>query len=178
MNATEMITGRRSIRKFKEQAVPHELLEEVVDLAKMAPSWKNTQIARYIAVTGDVKHELSKCTSAYAGNGAIMDQAPMVVALAVKKGRCGFERDGSYTTFRKDSWQMFDAGVAASTFCLAAYEKGLGTVIMGIFDHDAATRVLNIPEDMDLVTLIPIGFPDGDVVAPKRKEVSEILSYM
>lgn len=177
MTANECITGRRSIRKFTNQPVSHDLIEKIVTTASYAPSWKNTQITRYIAVEGDLKAKLAQCTDAYPKNGSIMENAPMVVAVAVVKGRCGFERDGSYSTNRGDSWQMFDAGVASEAFCLAAHEQGLGTVIMGIFDNEAASKLLDIPDDMDLVTLIPIGYPAEAPTAPKRKAVEELLSY-
>lgn len=101
----------------------------------------------------------------------------MVIAVTVIKGRCGYERDGSFTTGRGDSWQMFDAGVASEAFCLSAYEQGLGTVIMGIFDQEEASDLLEIPEDRELVALIPIGYPDEAPVAPRRKTVEELLSY-
>ncbi len=177
MTAKECITGRRSIRQFKDQPVSHELLAEIVETASYAPSWKNTQIVRYIAVEGETKQKLAQCTSSYAKNGSIMENAPIVIAVAIIKGRCGFERDGSFTTDRGDSWQMFDAGVASEAFCLSAYEKGLGSVIMGIFDRKEAAELLEIPENMDLVTLIPIGYPDEAPAAPRRKTVEELLSY-
>ena len=80
MTANECITGRRSIRKFTGQPVPHETLEKVVEAASFAPSWKNTQITRYIAVEGAKKETLADCTSLYPGNGNIMRQSPMVIA--------------------------------------------------------------------------------------------------
>lgn len=177
MTAKECITGRRSIRQFTDKPVSHELLKEIVSTAAYAPSWKNTQITRYIAVEGELKSKLATCTSAYPKNGSIMENAPMVIAVAVKKGRCGFERDGSYSTNRGDSWQMFDAGIATEAFCLAAYEQGLGTVIMGIFEQEKASRLLAIPEDMDLITLVAIGYPAESPVAPKRKKTDELLSF-
>ncbi len=73
---------------------------------------------------------------------------------------------------------MFDAGVAAQTFCLAAYEKGLGSVIMGIFDEAKAASLLNIPEEREIVALIPVGYPAEDPAAPRRKPVEELLSFM
>ncbi len=177
MTAQECITGRRSIRRFTEEPVSHEVLADIVAEASFAPSWKNTQIVRYIAVEGELKAKLAACTTCFANNGVIMNGAPMVIAIAVKKGRCGFERDGSFTTNRGDSWQMFDAGVAAQTFCLSAHEHGLGTVILGIFDQEDASKVLGIPEDMDLVTLIPIGHPAEEPAAPRRKTVEDLLSF-
>lgn len=177
MTAKECITGRRSIRQFSDKPVSHELLSRIVETASYAPSWKHTQIVRYIAVEGETKQKLAQCTSTYPNNGKIMENAPMVIAVTVIKGRCGFERDGSYTTERGDSWQMYDAGVASEAFCLAAYEEGLGTVIMGIFDQKEASDLLEIPEERELVALIPIGYPAESPVAPKRKSVEELLSY-
>ncbi len=177
MTANECITGRRSIRKFTQQPVSHELIEEIVATASYAPSWKNTQITRYIAVEGDMKAALAKCTSLYAGNGAIMEQAPMVIAVTMITGRSGFERDGSFSTPKGTGWQMYDVGIASEAFCLAAYEKGLGTVIMGLFDEEDAAKVLDLPEDRELAALIAIGYPAESPAAPKRKTVEDLLSF-
>ncbi len=99
------------------------------------------------------------------------------MAVTFIKGRSGFERDGSYSTKKEDRWQMFDVGAACQTFCLAAKEKGLGTVIMGIFDEDGITELLHIPEEQELAALIAIGWPDIDPDAPKRKSTEELLQY-
>lgn len=177
MTANECIRGRRSIRKFTDQPVSHELLAQIVETASYAPSWKHTQIVRYIAVEGEKKAALAKCTSLYAGNGAIMENAPIVIAVTIIKGRSGYERDGSFSTPKGDRWQMYDAGVASEAFCLAAYEQGLGTVIMGLFDEEDAAKLLELPEDRELAALIPIGYPAESPVAPKRKPVEQLLSY-
>lgn len=177
MTANECIMGRRSIRKFTSQPVSHELLSRIVETASFAPSWKNTQITRYIAVEGAKKAALAKCTSIFPGNGAIMEDAPMVIAVTVITGRSGYERDGSFSTPKGTGWQMFDAGVASEAFCLAAHEQGLGTVIMGLFDEEKASKLLELPEDRELVALIPIGYPAESPVAPRRKTVDDLLSY-
>lgn len=178
MTANECIVGRRSIRKFKDTPVDHEVLNQVIQTASYAPSWKHSQIARYTAVEGALKDKIADtCTEAWPGNGAIIKNAPMLIVISFIKGRSGFERDGSYTTDRNDAWQMFDAGVASQTFCLAAYEKGLGSVIMGIFDENKVASLLELPENQEVAVLIPIGTPDEAPVAPKRKTVEDLLSY-
>jgi len=177
MNAKECIMGRRSIRSFTHTPVSHELISEIVETASYAPSWKHTQIVRYIAVEGDLKDQVAKCTSAYPHNGEIIASAPMVIAVTIIKGRSGYERDGSFSTHRGDGWQMYDAGVASEAFCLAAYEKGLGTVIMGIFDDDKVAEVLNVPAERDVIALIPIGYPAEEPTAPRRKPVEELLTF-
>ncbi len=178
MTAKECILGRRSIRKFKAQPVEHALLESIIETASYAPSWKHTQIVRYIAVEGELKDKIGReYTSTFPNNGRIIENAPLLIAVTVIKNRSGFERDGSFTTDRGDAWQMYDAGVASQTFCLAAHDAGLGTVIMGIFDRPEIEEVLEIPEDRELIALIPIGYPDEEPVAPRRKAVSDLLSY-
>jgi len=177
MTANECITGRRSIRRFTDNPVPHELLEQVVEAASYAPSWKNTQITRYIAVEGDKKAALAKCANIFPGNGAIMENAPMVIAVTILKGRSGYERDGSFSTPKGDRWQMYDAGAACEAFCLAAYEQGLGTVILGLFDEEDATKLLELPEDRELAALIPIGYAAETPTVPRRKPVCDLLSY-
>lgn len=178
MTAKECIKGRRSIRQFLDKPVPKDVLEQIVETASFAPSWKHTQITRYIAIEGALKDKIAaECTTSYAKNGEIINNAPMVVAVTFIKNRSGFERDGSFTTSKEGGWQMFDAGIAAEAFCLAAYEQGLGTVILGIFDEAKAASLLEIPQDRELVALIPIGYPAEEPVAPKRKPVEELLSY-
>ena len=178
MTVNECIKGRRSIRKFKADKIDHALLAEIVDAASFAPSWKNTQITRYIAIEGKLKDKIAKeGTTPFPGNGNIIENAPMLIAVTVIKNRCGYERDGSFTTPRKDTWQMYDAGVASQTFCLAAYDKGVGSVILGIFDQAKIETLLGLSKDRELVALIPIGYPDEAPTAPKRKTVEDLLSF-
>lgn len=178
MTAKECIKGRRSIRKFADTPVSKDVIADIVETASYAPSWKHTQITRYIAVEGELKDKIAdECTGAYAKNGEIIKNAPMLIAVTFIKNRSGFERDGSYSTPKEGGWQMFDAGVASEAFCLAAYEQGLGTVIMGIFDEAKAASLLEVPEERELVALIPIGYPAESPAAPKRKSVEELLSF-
>ena len=74
---------------------------------------------------------------------------------------------------------MFDAGIAAQTFCLAAHEKGIGTVIMGIFDENKVAEIVDIPEGQQLAAIIPMGYPvDGEVAVPPRKTAEQLLSFV
>ena len=179
MNAKECLETRRSVRSYKPDPIPVEVINEIVETAKYAPSWKNTQIVRYHVVTNQTLKETiaNTCVCGFTFNTKTLLQAPAIVILSYVTGRCGYERDGSFTTPRKDTWQMFDAGVASEAFCLAAYEKGLGTVIMGIFDGDAISSLLQIPDDRELIALIPTGYADEAPSAPRRKAVEELLSF-
>ena len=112
MNVTECLKTRRSIRRYKADSVDHSVIDSIVSLASYSPSWKNTQITRYIAIEdSSLLDEIAdKYTPEY--NSDIIRQAPMLIAVTFRKGRCGYERDGSFTTKKGDRWQMFDAGIA------------------------------------------------------------------
>lgn len=177
MNVTECIRSRRSIRKYSSKPIEHFIIDSIVADVSYSPSWKNTQITRFIAiedssVLGTIAEQF---TPDY--NSKIINQVPVLIAVTFLKGRCGFERDGSYSTKKEDRWQMFDAGIACQTFCLAAKERGLGTVIMGIFDEDGISGLLDIPSDQELAALIALGYPEEEPNPPKRKATDILLQY-
>lgn len=178
MNVTECIRERRSIRKYKPDPIDHSILDSIISTASYSPSWKNSQITRYIAIEDPtLLHTIAdKLTPIY--NSNIVKQVPMLIAVTFIKGRCGFERDGSYSTTKGDHWQMFDVGVSCQSFCLAAHEAGLGTVIMGIFDEKEITELLHIPEDQELACLIALGSPDAPPDIPTRKTIEELRTFL
>lgn len=100
----DLVTGikeRRSVRRFADMPVPRELIKEVVDTARYAPSWKNTQIVRYIVVDDQEKIAAmanEKCTYGFEYNIKTIAKAPAVVVLTFVEGRSGFEKDGSHST--------------------------------------------------------------------------------
>lgn len=177
MNVSDCIKMRRSIRKYKPDHIDHSIIDSIISTASYSPSWKNTQITRYIAIEDPsiLKKIADDYTPVY--NSNIIRQIPMLVAVTFIKSRSGFERDGSYSTKKGDRWQMFDVGVACQSFCLAAKEQGLGTVIMGILDEEKITELLEIPPERELAALIAVGWPDDDPQAPKRKAVTDLLEY-
>ncbi len=178
MEAIECIKTRRSIREFEDRPVDRSLIEEIIGAAAYAPSWKNTQVARYIVIDDEEKIAgiAKDFTTSFAYNGNTIGKAKVLVAVTALKGRSGVEKDGSFTTNREATWLMFDAGCAAQTFCLAAHDRGLGTVIMGIFD-EGLSDYLKIPGDRELVCLICMGYPAQSPQAPRRKSVEELVSY-
>lgn len=180
MEALECIKTRRSVRKFTEEQVDRALLEQVVAAAAYAPSWKNTQIARYTVVTDPAKKQrlADECMMDFAFNQKTSSHAPALVVVTAITGRSGYERDGSFSTSQGTHWQSFDAGVAAQTFCLAAHALGLGTVIMGIFDEVKVRAVLDLPAEQMVSAIIAIGHPAEQPVCPKRKDVDTLLQFV
>ena len=179
MDTQTCILTRRSVRKFTQEPVSHALLEQIVSLASYAPSWKNTQITRYLAIEDRtvLQDMINRFCLPGSNNPAILSNTPMLVAQTFVKSRSGFERDGTYSTDREAGWQYYDCGIAAQTFCLAAHDLGLATVIMGVFDRKGLEAYLRLPEDQELMALIALGHPAEIGPTPKRKEVDVLLSY-
>lgn len=178
MDLNTCILTRRSIRRFEKRGVDRQVLEQVIGAAAYAPSWKNTQISRYIAIEDRSKLDVICRDFLPDHNARIVSDAPLLIAQTFIKGRSGYERDGSVSTQRKDGWQYYDCGIAAQTFCLAAHDAGLGTVIMGIFPNRELEAYLNIPQDQELMALIAVGWPAEEPPAPKRKDVDTLLSWL
>lgn len=180
MNLTEGIKTRRSIRSFKTDKVSADVISDIVAVSTYAPSWKNSQTTRYIAVLSeDVKNKIAdECTMGFEHNNGIIKNAPALMVITTVNCRSGYERDGSFTTSKGTHWQSFDAGIATEAFCLAAHEAGLGTVIMGIFDENKVKEVIALPDAQSVSALVAIGYPNESPAAPKRKTPDDILSVI
>ena len=180
MDFINCISSRRSVRQFDSTPINHAAIEQIVKLASYSPSWKNSQTVRYTLVEdAAVKASLAEhAASVFPHNGKIISSAPALMVLSSIRYRCGYERAGSFSTSKGDSWEMFDAGIAAQSFCLAAHSMGLGTVIMGIFDENVVASLVDLPVNQRVAALIAIGHPAEMPIMPKRKDVDELLRFV
>ena len=178
MNAIDCIKTRRSVRVFEDKAVSAEKIAEIVSVATYAPSWKNSQTTRYIAILDkDLKDKVAdECMMGFEHNKGNTKGAPALMVITTVNKRSGYERDGSFTTSKGTHWQSFDAGIATEAFCLAAHDAGLSTVIMGIFDEEKVAEIVGVPEGQSVSALVAIGYAGEEPVAPKRKSAEEILT--
>ncbi len=179
MELVQALKERRSIRKFKKEPIAHEIIEQIVEEASYAPSWKHTQIPRYVYI--EDKELICKIAEdmilEFEFNAKTLQSCAGVMVVTYVTKRSGYERDGSYSTPKEDRFEMFDAGVASQSVCLSAYGKGIGTVITGYFDEEKISELLEIPKEQKIGSLICMGYPDESPVAPKRKAVSDLLRF-
>ena len=180
MQTKDCILGRRSIRRYTAEPIPRETLEQLAALAAYAPSWKNTQIARYTFVTDRavIERIAAECVLGFEHNAGILRGCAVLAVQSVVTGLSGYERDGSFTTSQGEHWQSFDAGVSAQTFCLAAHDMGIGSCILGIFDEKKTAEVLSLPEGERVSCLLPLGFPAESPAAPRRKGVEDLARFL
>lgn len=181
MKIENCIKERRSIRKFSDKEINVKDINEIVDCARFSPSWKNTQVTRYHVIKNkQLKEEVAdNCVLGFEFNSKTIKRCNALVVVSVVKETSGYEKDGSFSTTQEDRWEMFDAGIATQTFCLEAYSKGIGSVILGVFDEEKISKYVDIPEAEKTVCLIALGYPlEEPKSAPPRKAVSEIVSII
>lgn len=169
-----MYSQRRSIRRYKQDEIDDATLGKVLEAARWAPSWANTQCTELVVIKESaIKKQLAEILSRKNPATLAVEKAPVVLAVCGKLGTAGFYNGQALTKF--GDWYLYDLGIATQNICLAAHERGLGTVIVGAFDHDRAREILKVPETHEVVALLPVGYPDHDPPAPKRKAMEEFV---
>jgi nitroreductase len=172
----EAIKTRRSIRKYRPDPVDDGALATVLEAARWAPSWGNSQCWRFIVVRdSDAKGKLADTMNETNPARDAVRNAPLVIAACARLGLAG-RKDGTIVTDKGD-WFMFDVALAMHNLVLAAHALGLGTVYVGLFDAQKAARILELPDDHTFVAMTPLGYPAESKEPRPRKDISEIVCY-
>ncbi|MGC8720687.1 MAG: nitroreductase family protein [Thermodesulforhabdaceae bacterium] len=176
MELMEAIKTRRSVRNFENKDLSDEQINQLLEAVQWAQSWANTQCWEVIVVrNAETKAKLQETLPKTNPASKAMVEAPVVFVICGKLQAAGYYK-GQVTTKFGD-WFMFDLGIASQNLCLRAHDLGLGSVIVGLFDHDKAKAILGVPDGYEVVAMIPVGYPAKVPSAPKRKEIAEFTHY-
>ncbi|MFI3288149.1 MAG: nitroreductase family protein [Rikenellaceae bacterium] len=180
MDAIEMIKGRRSVRTYRDEKVDRELLAKIVEVSRWSPSWGNLQIARYTFVDNAQMIEAiySRGVKGFGYNMKTLKNTRSLLVLSYVQGKSGKLDGVNYATEKGAEWEMFDAGIACQTFCLAAHAYGVGSCIFGVIDDGVISEIVGLPEGETVAAVITLGYEEGDttVVTP-RKEVEKLMRF-
>lgn len=170
MNFLEIAQTRRSLRTYLDKPVEKEKLEYVLECARLAPSWKNMQCWRFIVIDEAEGREAvaQSMGESNPGRKALMTAPLIVVLCAVPKESEVWEG--------KDN-MMLDAGLAMEHLILAATEQGLGTCWQGLFSEETIRAALDIPDDVRVVAMTPLGYAAEERRPRPRKAMSEIVFH-
>jgi len=169
MEVKEAIRKRRSVRKYKDKLVTDEIIDELIEAARLAPSGNNVQPWRFYVVRNKelfLKNRVFRQDFVY--------RAPMILV-------CCSDPDG-FTKVLKDfdeknnvirAWR--DLSIACENLVLRATELGLGTCYVGWIKRDKIKKILNIPERYVLAYVIAIGYPDEEPKQVEKKGKEEIV---
>jgi len=153
MEFYEVVRTRRSVREYRPDPIPDQVLNRVLDAARIAPSGSNRQPTRVILVAD---RERKEKVARLCHEQAFISTAPMV-AIA-----CGQD-----IRFNRGDWMgryavIVDVTIAVDHLTLAARAEGLGTCWIGSFNGPALKEFLGLPEDAEVVAVTPLGYPTGD----------------
>ena len=169
MELLEAIKGRRSVRAFKPQDVPDEIVEQLVDAARHAPSAGNLQPWEFLIV----RKPEQKRKLAEAARQAFIEEAPVVIVVCADENRAAT----GYGNRGKTLYCIQDTAAATQNILLTAYSLGLGTCWIGAFSEDEARRALNIPSGIRPVAMIPVGYAAKTPTPRSRRPLSQIMHY-
>ena len=157
----EKITNRRTIRKYTRKDVPEKVLLNCVDAARLSPSSANRQPLKYVIVTdqGLLKEVFRMLSWAgylpdYQPSEEEMPRAYIVILLD--------------KNIRRDYGH--DAGIAAMSISMVAFDEGLGSCILGAVNREKLRKILNIPDGLDVVLVVALGYPAENPVVDKVKD--------
>jgi len=173
MELHDAIMTRRSVRKFTDYHVTDGEINKLLEAARWAPSWSNTQCWEFIVIRDrELIHKVVETFSETnpARKGA--DSASVLIAFCGKSDLPGYKEGEKKTKF--DSWFMFDLGIAVQNILLTAHDLGLGGVVVGLMDHKKCAGLLNVNPPYELLGILPIGKPvEFKKEGPKRREIAE-----
>ncbi len=156
----EIIKKRRSFRRFTAQPVEKQDLDLILEAARWAPSAGNSQPWQFAVITrAHTIRTLAMVMPSVMGN---MRVGPLLLGLCLD-------------TRRRSDWSYFDLGCALQNILLCAHALGLGACAIGGFDGRFLKEALALPEETELCLLVTIGHPAGEVEAPPRRPLDDLI---
>lgn len=167
MDILELLAKRRSIRRYQAKPVEKEKIIRVLEAARLGPSAANMQPCYFVAVTEKGARENLKASY----NADWFVQAPVIIVGCVNPKEAWRRKDG------EEYWKV-DLAIAMQNLILSATELGLGTCWIANFDEKAAKKALNIPKEIRVVAMTPLGYPDEEKgLVNDRKPLDKLIHY-
>lgn len=166
MEVSEAIKARRSVRAYQDRPVGEKELERVLEAARLAPSASNRQEWKFVVVR-DKRLRQQLADTAHGQD--FVGQAPVVIVA------CAVEHDHVMSCGHPS--HLVDVSIAIDHITLAARELGLGTCWIGAFDQAQVRKILGIPASVQVIELLPLGYPASWPEARPRKRLAEIVCY-
>ncbi|TXT65567.1 MAG: putative NAD(P)H nitroreductase YodC [Promethearchaeota archaeon] len=159
----KFIKDRRTIRCFKDEMIPEEEIEMILEAGQWAPSASNRQAWKFIVIKNkEMIEELSKI----AIYGKFVREAPVAIAIVGE-------------VHENPNWYIQDTTLASMNMMLEAWSLGIGTCWLGSMDREKAKQIIGIEKDNFLLTILPFGYLRRDEPKPPpRKDLDEITEYI
>lgn len=176
MDVKEAIQKRKSVRKYQDKIVSEDLVHELIEAGRLAPSGCNRQGARYKAIVD--KETIEKLKENKIFPQAFVYTAPVLILCCYDKTaypETGEKEDDKFYGTECITRSVRDLSIASSFIVLRATELGLGTCYVGWMDKEKVKRVLDLPLNIEILFTITVGYPDGEANPTSRKSINEIM---
>ncbi|WKY42832.1 nitroreductase family protein [Eubacteriaceae bacterium ES2] len=178
MELQKSMESRVSVRSYDATTkVSQKTLEDLVKAAQLAPSWKNSQTARYYFILTESILTDFKANCLPTFNQKNAADAPVILVTTFVKNHSGFEKSGEAVNECGNGWGFYDLGLANQNLLLKASELGLKSLIMGIRNAAKIRALLTIDETEEIVSVIALGYSSAEPQRPKRKNPAEITKF-
>ena len=164
MSVYETIKNRGSIRRYKARPIPEVELETILDSARLAQSAANRQPWQFIVVSDDAN---KKTLVSVAGHQRFVGEAAAVVVCTADPGASASV--GPFEGF------LVDLAIATENMVLTAWELGIGSCWIGAFNEAGVKQLLGIPDNLRVVSLLTLGYPDEQPRPKRRKALQDIV---
>ncbi|MBC7108115.1 MAG: nitroreductase family protein [Methanomassiliicoccales archaeon] len=159
MGVMDVIRGRRSIRKYKKKPIPEDLLTEILEAARLAPSGANRQFWKLIVVRDE---ERKKGLVPLCRDQKFIEDCSAFIAAVDDPSQ---------------KWYRVDVAIALDHLSLAAAEKGLGTCWIGAFDPEKVAEYLGVPKGLVVTVCMTLGYPAESPEPRPRKPLEELVFW-
>jgi nitroreductase len=159
-----LLKSRRSIRIYQDKPIPQDLLLQILEAGRWAPTGANLQPWHFIVVTDpETRKRIGEVARFFFIKFSHVEKAPVVLVL-------GFDT-------RKGKYGRYDATLAGGNMMTIATSLGLGTCWIGAFDEPKVKEILEIPENIEVIGLITLGYSEERAEAPTRVELEKIVHW-
>lgn len=170
MDILKAVKERRSIRDFQKKEIPEGIVDKLIDALVWAPSAGNLQSRKFYFIKNE---KIKKKIAAAALNQNFIAEAPLVV-VGCTDSRISYKygERGVYL------YSIQDVSLSIMNMMLVAHENGLGSTCVGAFHEDEVFKILNMPNNLRPVIIVPVGYPSKIPYPPPRvtkKEAAEVI---
>mgnify|MGYP000110826957 CR=1 FL=1 len=160
MQCVEEILNRRSIRKFKNKAVSEEIINNILEAGRLAPTATNQQPWHFVVA----RNQKEKEAFSFGGFNKFVNDANFIILGVYKKSEVIIEK-----------LSLMDVTIALQNMVITAKVQGVGSCWMGAFDENKLRNTLNLPDDCITVGAVAFGLPNEHPKQPSKKKLNEIL---
>jgi nitroreductase len=166
MDILQMIQSRRSIREFQDRSLPEKVVDDLMEALRWAPSAGNLQSRFFYFVFNP---ELRKRLAEAALSQEFIARAPLVVVACAD-----YRIADHYGQRGQELYMLQDVAASLQNLLLVAHARGLGATWVGALNEDRVRKLLNVPDHLRPVALVPVGYPDERPEAPSRISANEM----